>query len=435
MTEIIFTSGAITLVQLSSAYLRYLPFSSELSDAQVARLRQRFLLWSLVNLAMNLFFFADGVSYRAFKVSFSINWLPYFLLSMLVIPNHTAQHMFVLGMQLLWVFMLHAFAGMGVALIFGEMTEELLPVQTTFYLLLFAVLFKVERNFFMNMLPAQKIFSDRSLRWCISILPFAIFFGMTLPIAELIFLPTWREKFSHVFFPIFFFMIYRSMSLATRQVEERRLRERRTYLLQSQMETLTEHTALIQKNQRKVDELQKNLLENYRVIEGLLIDGKTSEAMKYIKRQSYILDTTTIQTFSTAPLINAALSIYLRRAEEVGIKVEHKIDLPDTFTTDESDLAVLLSNLLENAITASKKQPVGERELKVIIRYHAGQYVLEISNRYNFPIKLGDNGLPYSTEIGHGLGMISLELFAKKYDAYVDFSRENGVVQLMMYWN
>ena len=31
--------------------------------------------------------------------------------------------------------------------------------------------------------------------------------------------------------------------------------------------------------------------------------------------------------------------------------------------------------------------------------------------------------------------MASLELFAKKYDAFVDFSHEEKIVRLSVYWN
>ena len=150
-------------------------------------------------------------------------------------------------------------------------------------------------------------------------------------------------------------------------------------------------------------------------------------------RQTKILDSTRVKIFCHSPLINAALSIYFRRAEKSGIKIEHKIDLPKKISTDESDLAVLVSNLLENAIDASKK--ISEKKISLIMRNAGGQNVLEIENFFDRPIKIGENGLPYTTTIGHGLGMSSLELFAKKYDAFVDFSHEEKIVRLSLYWN
>jgi len=60
--------------------------------------------------------------------------------------------------------------------------------------------------------------------------------------------------------------------------------------------------------------------------------------------------------------------------------------------------------------------------------------VLEISNRFNEKIIFEENGLPKSKEQNHGIGMVSLLSFAKKYDAYFDFSQDNGFVKVAMYW-
>ena len=435
MSETIFLSVAMMCVQIGSVYLLYLPFSREVTAEQIAELRRKYFPLSAAVFAMNLYFFADGANFLAFKVTLLAGWLPYFFLLMSVIRNKAAQHVFVLGMEGLWAFMLHALAGAVVTFIYGAMTEEFLPLQLTIYLLLFAALIKIERRFFTNLLPTHRFFEDAQLKWVISLLPLAIFIGLMIPIIEYTFLPTWKEKFSRSFFPIFFFLMYRSMSLATHQVAEKQLQEQRARILNRQMESLSEHNALMQKSRQEVSALREDLSKNYRVIDDLLSAGKISAAMDYIRRQANLLDATRVQIFSHAPLINAALSIYLKRAKEFGIKISHKIDLPDKFSMDESDLAVLLSNLLENAITASKKQKPSARELSIIIRHIGGQYVLEISNRYDFPIKIGANGLPYTTEIGHGLGMISLEAFAKKYDAYFDFEHTGGLVRLSIYWN
>ena len=436
ITEQILISLSLTLIQISSAYLRYLPFSRYLSREKGLMLVKVFLLWSIVGFVINLNILDDGVNYRTYKFSFAVNWMPYFLLSLKIIGQKFQKHVFVLGMQLLWSFMLHAFAGMIVALIYGAMSEEFLLLQLMFYMLLFIVLLGLERKFFINLMPVEGFFKNPSFGWIISIFPLAMFFGTIIQISDVTFLPTWRERFARMFLPIFFLLIYRLLILATRQVEEKQLHEEKTRLLSRQMKTIAENNSLMQKNQLEVTNLRENLYEMYSMLDNLLEKGQNLEAMQFIRRQTELLDTTSVKIFSTSPLINAALSMYFRRAEEFGIKITHKIDLPEKLSTDESDLAILLSNLLENAITASQKQiDPSRREISIIIRHMSGQYVLEITNRYDYEINLGENGLPYTTEIGHGFGMGSLELFANKYDAFIDFSHEDGVVGLNMYWN
>ena len=332
--------------------------------------------------------------------------------------------------------MLHSFAGMLIALIFGSMAENLLHLQLTFYLVLFFALFKVERQLFLNILPNPRFFKDKTLRIYISVFPCAIFLGMMVSIADVTFLPTWRERLSHAIFPIFFFLMYQSLSAATRQAAEEKLQVENSKLLAQQVKKFEENHSLIQKNHREVAELQKNLLNNYRTIDELLEKGKINESIAFIERQTHILDSTRVKIFCLAPLVNVVLSIYLQHAKEIGIKVSHKVDLPPKFATDESDLAVLLSNLLENAINACKQQKnPSEREISVIMRHNGRQYLLDISNRYDYPLNFDENGLPYTKKIGHGIGMASLKTFAEKYDAFIDFSQENGFVRLTMYWN
>ena len=424
----------ILAAQFSGVYLRYLPFSREISADEKSLLAKRFLLWSAADLAITFFLLTDGLTYRAFKIAMFTGWLPYFLISMTVIRNKIPQHFFVFGMQGLWCFMLHSAAGAIVALLCGQMLEEFMPLQLTIYLLVFVALLKLEQKFFVSLLPSARLFENSSLRWCISLLPVAIFIGTAIPIADVTFLLTWRERFSRVIVPIFFFLMYQSMSLATRRVEERQVREQQNFILRRQTESLAEQNALMQASRREAEAMQRQLADNYDAIEKLLVAGKRREAMEFIGRQTNLLDSSAVKVFCRSPLINAAVSLYSRRARELGIKFSCKIELPPNFSLDESDLAVLLSNLLENAITASKKN-LSDREISLIMRNMGGQYVLEVTNRFDLPIKVGSNGLPYTTEIGHGLGMSSLEIFANKYDAFVDFSHEGGLVRFNVYWS
>ena len=428
------TVALIILAQLSGVYLRYLPFSRELSSSEKTLLAKRFLLWLAADSAITSFAVTDGLIYREFKLLMLTCWLPYFVISMTVIRNKVPQHFFVFGMQALWCFFLHSSGASVVVAFHGQMSEEFMPLQLTIYLLLFVALFPVERHFFANLLPSPRLFEDPSLRWCISLLPVAIFVGTTIPIIDVTFLPTWRERFSRAIVPIFFFLMYSSLSSATRRLEELQTNEQKNFVLRRQTESLAEQNKLMQASQLETKAMERKLSENYAAIENFLVAGKRREAMEFVGRQTKLLDSTAVKVFCRSPLINAAVSLYSRRAEELGIKFSCKIDLPAKLSIDESDLAVLLSNLLENAIKASKKNPA-EREISLVMRNLGDQYILEVTNRFDLPIKVGQNGLPYTTEIGHGLGMSSLEIFAKKHDAFVDFSHEGGIVRFSVYWS
>ena len=128
MSETIYLSVVMMCIQLGSVYLLYLPFSRDVTAEQFAGLRRKYLPLSVAVFAMNLYCFAGGASFFAFKVTLLLGWLPYFFLSMTVIRDKAAQHVFVLGMEGLWCFMLHAGAGAVVTVLFGAMTEKFLSL-------------------------------------------------------------------------------------------------------------------------------------------------------------------------------------------------------------------------------------------------------------------------------------------------------------------
>ena len=277
-------------------------------------------------------------------------------------------------------------------------------------------------------------FEDKNFSWIISIFPLVIFLGTVAPMVKVTFLTTWQERFSRLIIPIFFFTIYRLINIETKIFEENERRQKITKLAKQQILTLGEQNLLLKKNRKEVEELRKNLNENYTILDEYLSAEKIEKAIEYIKIQEKLLEKTSVKKYSDSPMINAALSIYLRRAEEIGAKITQKINLPENFSSAENDFAVLISNLLENAVQASERQQKNRREISIIFQHRDAQCVLEISNRYDFEIKLGENELPCTENFGHGIGMTSLKNFAEKYDAYVDFSHKNNLAKFSLYW-
>ena len=155
--------------------------------------------------------------------------------------------------------------------------------------------------------------------------------------------------------------------------------------------------------------------------------------MERIKILENLPDLTADKFFCNAPLINAALSIYFQLAEKNGITVKQKINLPEKLNVDESDVAILISNLLENAVKASGRQPPDRREIGMTIAHAGNQCVLEITNLFDGEIVF-ENGLPKTSEDGHGIGMLSLKNFVEKYGAQTDFSHESGKVKVIIYF-
>ncbi len=435
MMTFLFFSVTAAMIQTGGAYLRYLPFRSDMRPEEKDRLWQLLLTWAVFSISLNIVFLSQfGLNVPLYKAVLFFGWLPYFLISLKVIRQPATAHVFVLGMQCLWAIMLHTTAAMAeLSVGVPKELEQMSFTHAIAYLLIFAILLPVERRVFQNLLPSSRFFLT-SFRWPMSLLPVILFIGVSLPIADDQLVHDWQYPVSRLAMPLIFFFVYRSMSITTKQAERNEQNRQESIWMRRQIATLKEYDLLHESNSRQIAAISLGLRESYRRLDEYLAAGDTAAALRHIEAQESRFSHGPLRLFSDFPLINAALSIYVKRCEALGIAPKVKVNLPKKMRTDEHDLAVLLSNLLENAVEAEEKQPPGRRFLSVTMEAAEEQCVLEIVNLWDPPLAFGEKGLPRTDVPGHGIGMASLGEFARKYDAYVDFTQENSRVQVSMYW-
>lgn len=304
----------------------------------------------------------------------------------------------------------------------------------TIYLLIFLILLPPERKIFINLLPQENFFDNQPYGKYIVALPFIIISGTLILWIDNNLFHSWQERISRLYLPVTFFLFHRYVLTANTQIFKKFQAERNSVRLKEQLSTLEEYNSLMQKNQRQLSIMRHDMRYNFRLIYVMLLNGKVSEVLEHIKIQENFLELTSVKVYCYSPLVNAALSIYFQKAEQIGARVKNKINLPEKLHTNEIDFAILISNLLENAIEASKLQEENRREISVTIEHVERQCVLEITNLFDYEILLGDDGLPVSKKIGHGIGIMSLKNFVEKYHAHLEFFHENREVKFMIYW-
>jgi len=194
---------------------------------------------------------------------------------------------------------------------------------------------------------------------------------------------------------------------------------------------------LLKSREEDVRRMRHDLRHYNRLLVTLLQSGEVDKALDLIEVQDRDLLTKPIDTYCESPIVNAALTIYMQLAEQDGIRrtCDVDIDNPNRPTDGDNDLSIMLSNIIENAVIASRKQPKGKREISVSLVYDSLQYALIVKNRFDTPVLFGKDGLPQTKERGHGVGMLSLRNFIEKYGAEVFFEQKDGWVRLLMYWS
>lgn len=163
----------------------------------------------------------------------------------------------------------------------------------------------------------------------------------------------------------------------------------------------------------------------------LLKDNMIEDAIEFLKKQSNV-QVFQLKKYCENTLVNAATSYYIGIAEEKGIVTKVNIDIPNTLTVESIELAMVISNLLDNAINAcdalgDERKP----EISFTCR-NVGRLVVEVINPCHKSIRLDEKGYPMTKESNHGIGTKSVLAFAEKNDSELIYKIEEGIFSVRM---
>ena len=173
----------------------------------------------------------------------------------------------------------------------------------------------------------------------------------------------------------------------------------------------------------------------------ILVIQHLAECEQLGELKEYLADLTdraarTYENYCANRAVDAIASHYSHIAQDT--RINWRLELPEVLPLKESDFCAMLGNLVENALKAVKTLPAEYRKVNVISsmlsKFMLG---LSVDNPFSGKIELGKDGLPISSEEGHGTGLISVMNTVKRYGGTMDISAENGIfsVNIILYCN
>ena len=109
--------------------------------------------------------------------------------------------------------------------------------------------------------------------------------------------------------------------------------------------------------------------------------------------------------------------------------------IPKQIPVNEYEFAMVLANLLENAIFGVKDLKPAEKYINAKIHCTAEHLLIDMGNKYSGKIHFDSmTGLPKSIRgEGHGLGMQSVQAFSDKLGGNIDCYCENDRFRIILF--
>lgn len=176
-----------------------------------------------------------------------------------------------------------------------------------------------------------------------------------------------------------------------------------------------------------IRKIRHDYKDNISTVYNLVEEGQKDEALEYMR--SYLSDLTETESIITTnnPVVNVVINSKLSAAKSYGINVVC-ICISDFSDINDLDLCSLVSNMLENAISACKICSIESKRIYLNISSDEYKYDFCVKNTIQSSVLKSNPHLLTikNNKQEHGLGVGIIKSIAEKYDGKVDFYEEKN---------
>ncbi|MBR0600276.1 sensor histidine kinase [Sinanaerobacter chloroacetimidivorans] len=195
--------------------------------------------------------------------------------------------------------------------------------------------------------------------------------------------------------------VYRDFAVASAGLEQAR----------SQISMQTEYYDALREQINEVRAIRHDVRHFIGAIRQLTEERRYEDLTEFLSDYVEKADPAPLPVFCENIVANSILGYYSLCLKKRGIPFRCTCQIPAQLSISDSDLCIVLGNVLENAMEACGKQGVHQtRYVAAEARNINGQFLIKITNTYNGIVNQRDGSL-LSTKIGasHGLGLQNIK--------------------------
>lgn len=229
-----------------------------------------------------------------------------------------------------------------------------------------------------------------------------------------------------ILMPLTYLTVLRSL---WRQMSENQVRTE-LEILSTRNRLAFENLRILQESGAALAQARHDILSNLGVLQTLSRQGEYEKLDEYLARITRQTSEVIPLKITGHPIVNAILTQGAERAKKAGVELRCQVDIPDTLSVPDEDLAAFLMNLMNNALDAAAEVPQGRPRWAEITMHIRGRYLfIEGQNTYAWAPEPGEEGERYLSHkgAGHGYGLRIMEKVAQSYESELHTQAKNGI--------
>lgn len=236
--------------------------------------------------------------------------------------------------------------------------------------------------------------------------------------------PLWRNISVMVVAIIDFvaFLSYELMIVYNVRDLEKTILEQENRFYRSQCE-------IMQKSIEETKAIRHDLNNQLSVLSWLIEEGKDKNAVNQLKALTESVQNAEVYSETGNLIIDSMVNYKLRNAIFDHIDVDYSASVPENVDIEEMDMAVILGNLLDNAIEAVNKVEPENRRIRISIKLVSNTFLLSVSNTCQ-RVTQDTNGIFVSTKEDasqHGFGLQNTKRSVEKYHGVLDLRVDDSI--------
>lgn len=212
-------------------------------------------------------------------------------------------------------------------------------------------------------------------------------------------------------------------------------REQNLSNIKNQYDLIKAQTDNIHQSTLELKKLEHDLKNKLTPIAYLVKEEKLDELNEYFN--DILEDFSKLSVFKESGILelDGILNSKYKLGKSLGIEFKSYISISDQFTIDGMDLAVIMGNLLDNAIEAASK--VSYKWIKFSIKEVRGVLFLSVENSFDGYLKIKNNEISTrkNDKSNHGYGLKSVKAIVENYDGDIDitYNHSSFKVRIILY--